>query len=686
MLPKYRKNGYIGGEPFPASRSPFKTYLLCLAYVTALFFIARLGFLGLTWPNLAEASVNDILKALYIGFRFDARIAAIITFPIGLALTVPFFARNLHKNIDLITVAYFLIFLPIIAIYIADFGHYLYLGIRINAYVFDLLKDFQVAVLMLWQSYPVVWILLLLLLLSFSAAWFMGRLLRRCKSTKNSKKKAFISWLCAFIIFALAAYGQMSSNFFPLRWSNAYFSTNSNINALAINPAQNLWDTFIASRADGFDLKATQKYYPTICKFLKVDKPNPKTLSFLRYHQEKALPLGQKKPNIVIIIMESLSFPKTSFAPGNIDPTPFLRELAKDSLYYSNFFAPTRTTARAVFTFTTGIPDINQDGKTSSRNPFVADQRIIFNEFKDYQKYYMIGGSSSWANIRAVLSGNVDNLKLMEEGDWKSPNTDVWGISDLELLQEAQEVFADISKAPEAKPFLAVVQLASFHQPYTIPNAALERGFKVLPLSPEDEKNYGFVSEAEYNPLRFSDFAVGEFFRQAKQSNYYNNTIFFIFGDHGLSDPCANMPAAYQATGIKSYHVPMLLHAPGRIEPRTENMPATQLDVMPTAASMAGIEYNNYTLGRDLLNTTFDASRAAYIAGPGSTPIRLVQDGYCFFDNRTGAKVLYKLTENSDKNYAAEQPELFAQMEELADAITQTSLYMLYNNSKSKND
>ena len=101
---------------------------------------------------------------------------------------------------------------------------------------------------------------------------------------------------------------------------------------------------------------------------------------------------------------------------------------------------------------------------------------------------------------------------------------------------------------------------------------------------------------------------------------------------------------------------------------------------------MAGIEYNNYTLGRNLLDATFNASRAAYIAGPGSTPIRLVQDGYCFFDNRTGGKVLYKLTENSDKNYAAEQPELFAQMEELADAITQTSLYMLYNNSKSKND
>ena len=166
MLSNYRQNGYLGGEPFPASRSPFKTYLLCLAYVLALLFVARLAFLCLTWPNLAEASVNNILKALYIGFRFDARIAAIVTFPIGLALTIPAFARNLHKHTKIISLFYFLIFLPLISIYIADFGHYLYLGIRINAYVFDLLKDFQVAVLMLWLSYPVIWISLLLLILT----------------------------------------------------------------------------------------------------------------------------------------------------------------------------------------------------------------------------------------------------------------------------------------------------------------------------------------------------------------------------------------------------------------------------------------------------------------------------------------------------------------------------------------
>ncbi len=47
--------------------------------------------------------------------------------------------------------------------------------------------------------------------------------------------------------------------------------------------------------------------------------------------------------------------------------------LSKDSLYYPLFFAPTRTTARAIFTTMTGIPDVNRSGGTSSRNQALVD-------------------------------------------------------------------------------------------------------------------------------------------------------------------------------------------------------------------------------------------------------------------------------------------------------------------------
>ena len=138
----------------------------------------------------------------------------------------------------------------------------------------------------------------------------------------------------------------------------------------------------------------------------------------------------------------------------------------------------------------------------------------------------MIGGSASWANIRGFLSHNIEGLHLLEEGSWKAPNTDVWGLSDLDLFREAA---AALTKSP--KPFVAVIQTAGFHRPYTIPED--NAGFQIKQPSEAILKNYGFTGADEYNSLRFSDHSLCEFFKIARQQPWFDNTVFAIFGDHG---------------------------------------------------------------------------------------------------------------------------------------------------------
>ena len=677
-------NGFLAGEPFPSYRSAFCTWLLCLGFVLLLLLLFRLAFLVYIADKLADVSLRSIARALYIGLRFDARIAAGVTLPIGILLTIPGLKRWLMGHIRPVCIFYFFIFLLLFLVYVADFVHYAYQGIRLNAYVLDLLKDFHVAVDMLWQSYPVIPLISGPVLGAILCTLMLGRILRRMRPSPLGRGRAAALWFAALIIWALAAYGQISSNFFPLRWSNAYFSPNMTLPALALNPVQNLYDTFRSAHGGGFDPEAARRYYPLISELLQVDAPDQDAMRYTRHTPARPPAPGGQSPNIIIIIMESLSFPKTSFAPGKLDPTPFLRELAAESRLYTNFFAPTRTTARAVFTTFTGIPDVNQEGNTSSRNPFLVDQRVVLNEFTGWRKMYMLGASTSWANIRGILTTNVEDLEILEEGAWKSPNMDVWGVSDYDLLQEAHAVFES-----SRQPFFAFVQLASYHRPYTIPGNALEAGFELLPLDEEDQANYGFISEEEYNSLRFSDFAVQEFFRLARQSDYYQNTIFFIFGDHGLSDRGRNMPGAYWAAGLHSYHVPLLIHAPGApglVPPGVDPTGCSQLDVMPTAAALSGIEFNNYTLGRDLFNPAFDNNRFAFVSGAGSTPIRLIEGNYCYFDNRQGQKVLYDLRDENPVDRAAEYPEIFARLENLAGAMQETSRFMLYHNQKTKPD
>ncbi|MDR2891672.1 MAG: sulfatase-like hydrolase/transferase [Deltaproteobacteria bacterium] len=677
-----------GGSRRLRGISALKLYLLCLGGVWLLLLLARAAFAVYALDSFAGADQNELFRAFYIGGRFDARLAAILTFPLGLLLTIPWLGRRLAGWANAMGLFYFLVFLAVWLVYALDFGFHAYLGIRLNATLFELLEDFGVSLDMVWESYPVIFICLGLLLAAFCSALLMRGLCAKEVKPCWSLPGRIFSWLAGFVIFALAAYGQVSSNLFPLRWSNAYFSPNPAVSALALNPLQNLYDTYRASNDEGFSLEAAREAYPLMAEFLLVDKSDAVSLNYARRHAglnaagAEQTALGQvgiaqsaNHPNVVIIIMESMGHPKSSFAPGNADPTPFLKSLAAESLYYPNFYANTRTTARAIFTIMTGIPDVTESS-TASRNQLIVDQRLIAAEFSGYDKYYMIGGNTNWANIRGILSNNIGGLSIMEESSWQAPNVDVWGISDYDLLREAHQFFLSRGE----KPFLAVIQTASLHAPYTVPDDL--PGFEKKELSKEDQHNYGFESEDEYNSMRFADYSLAEFFRLAKASDYYRDTIFVLLGDHGIRDSNGNMDAAYTAADLAPWHVPLILHAPGRLDPGVDAEPASQVDVFPTVASLAGASYTNWTLGRDLLDTRFSGSRAAFIGGQLDTPIRLRQGDYCYFDNRAGRLALYRLGDPLAQDFQSAQPARFKRMRALAEAMQVTAKYMLYNNKK----
>ena len=146
-----------------------------------------------------------------------------------------------------------------------------------------------------------------------------------------------------------------------------------------LNPIQNLFDTVNAARGTRPDIEATRESYPRVAAWLHVPNPDPQKLDFMRTVPGTPAERQEKPLNVVVIIMESMTWPRTSFSPNLTgipeDTTPNLMALSKDSLYYPLFFAPTRTTARAIFTTMTGIPDVNRSGGTSSRNQALVDQR-----------------------------------------------------------------------------------------------------------------------------------------------------------------------------------------------------------------------------------------------------------------------------------------------------------------------
>lgn len=635
------------------------------------------------WDTLSESALADIAKAFYIGLRFDGRIAIFMALPLALCLFFPYLSRYFAHSRKVLLIIYAIIFTAYIFIYIVDFAHYAYLQTRLNVSTLALLEDTREAFGMVYSSYPVIRLVLVLIVTVAAMLYCAKKIMAKWTYTKPRKLRQIISGLVALFITLILIYGQYGIVYYQLRWSEAYFSGKNDITALGLNPIQNLIDTLPQNNIND-NTQEAKAAYENIVDYLKVQNINKETLSYDRFYDYATNETQQgAQPNIVIIVIESMSTHKSSLMFNELDSTPFLRDLSERSLYFPNYYANARTTARAMFSIITGITDVGESFKTSSRDPNAVDQKLVWDDFSGYEKLYMIGGNANWANIRGIITNNVDGVKVYEEGFWKSPRLDVWGISDLDLLQEANELLSQ-----QKTPFISLIQLSTLHSPFSVPPGIADFDYTM----PDDEylKRYGFVNKPEYLAMKFCDYAIKKYFEIAQKSNYYENTIFILTGDHGMGEPSPSAGTNYQNIRLHEFQVPLIIHSPKRF-PRGEILYQSggHIDIFPTAAHLAGVKIQNTTMGRDLLDSRFGDDRFTFIRRLNRPPIVLNRHfAYSSEFAESGGGVLYK-RENDDM-YAEWIPageaytDLAKTLETLVQDIFQSSLYMIHHNTKAK--
>lgn len=110
--------------------------------------LARGAMLGILWPEVAENPASDILNALYIGTKFDIRMVVLGLIPIALILGIPPLERLLVRSRGfrgLIDLLYAAVFAAATLVYIIDFGWFFYMHTRVDASLFELLGDPDIA-------------------------------------------------------------------------------------------------------------------------------------------------------------------------------------------------------------------------------------------------------------------------------------------------------------------------------------------------------------------------------------------------------------------------------------------------------------------------------------------------------------------------------------------------------------
>jgi glucan phosphoethanolaminetransferase (alkaline phosphatase superfamily) len=284
----------------------------------------------------------------------------------------------------------------------ADFGHFAYVSTRLNASALNFAEDAKISFEMLWQSYPVIWILVSLLVVLIMMAW-MFRKMHVSVEERNINMHKFsyrrIWHIAAIGLLGWFVFGFLS--FTPLRWKDA-FKLNDNFKSyLALNPLQNFFTT-LRFRNPVFDEEKARSHYSIISDFLQLDKRDTKLNSYERLIHPGSHSL-ESRPNIVLVICESFSMYKSSMSGNELNSTPFFNKLTKDGIFFERCFSPTFGTARGVFATLTGIPDV-QLSKFSTRNLQSLNQYTIINSFEGYSKFYFIGGSSDFNNFRGLIT------------------------------------------------------------------------------------------------------------------------------------------------------------------------------------------------------------------------------------------------------------------------------------------
>lgn len=622
-------------------------------------------------------------SAFLLGLRFDARYVSILGMGMLLLCSLPFL--NPVKNIKATrfwNILLTMLFLVTLIFLGSDFYHYDYLKQRLNASVLNFLQDAGISFSMMFQSYPLVKIILLLaVLLAIFAYWHNGRLKYITgKEAMLKNRKLITGYYLVFVLLTGAAvFGKIGQ--FPLRWSDAFrFADDFKANT-ALNPFQSFFST-LSFQHSGYDKKKLNAYYPLMASYLEVKDPDASNLKFERFYSPADTFVN--KPNVVLVICESFSAYKTSVYGNPLHTTPYFDKMCSEGVFFDRCFTPAFGTARGVWATITGIPDV-ESPKTASRNPNVVDQHTIINDFKGYERFYFLGGNPTWANIQGLLSNNISGLRIYAQDDFRAKKVDVWGISDKNLFLEANGILRS-----EKKPFFAIIQTADNHRPFTIPEEDRKQ-FKFVEYPLDVLKKNGFESNEELNAFRYTDFCYQQFMETVKKESYYSNTIFVFIGDHGIRGDAGELfPKAWTKQGLTCEHVPLLFYWPGKLGAQRVHSVSSQVDILPSVATLARVPYRNNTFGRNLFDSVYQqrdsaqrSEKFAFIIDHDLHTVGLVSEKYYYLKNvNTGKAEMVSMLDDANVPVTPETDSAKRYLGALTEAWHEAAKYLLYNNKK----
>lgn len=516
-------------------------------------------------------SFSDIIGAFWNGWRMDASMSAYLCiFPFFLLLLHSFL--NCNKWILHILWAYTSILLIIcIGLCIVDRGIFAHWGYRLDASPLQFIEtphemlasltNFELFLALgVGISFCVIWIKL-------AQKSIYKHLIKNPLNNKKILSAVFQLFLLPLILILCRGGLQQ----LPMNSSLVYFSENQYANQSAINPVWNF--CYAVAHADAYKKENPYNYFSKEELNILVNTLMPKAETC------DSLILNNIRPNVIILIWESLTAKIVEPLGGEKNITPNLSRITKEGLLFTNFYANGNRSDKGLPAIGSAYPSQPASSIALVPNKMLKLPHLSIPFVENgYQTAFYYGGDLNFGNMYAYYN-NGKYKKIVGKPAFQAKDMNKkWGASDGAVLQRLLEETPDNDTL-----FFKVLFTLSSHEPFDVP---MKSKFEATDW---DNKFR--------NAHAYTDSCIGSFISQAKNKKWWPNTLIIILADHGHPLP-ESSNLGFDMPG--SFHIPMVFTGGALKKLGKCHTFGNQTDLAATLLHQLGWKSNQFPFSRDL--------------------------------------------------------------------------------------
>jgi len=536
--------------------------------------IDRVIFISYFSEKLRSASFADILRIFRHGLKLDLSMAAYICIIPFLVYMLANFIPKLRikrKWLDIYTGLILIMFGLFSSINLNIYREW---GDKISMRVFTAFWDTPKEAMASSSSSPVFMSVSLILCISVGG-FALYKLISRGFQFKTSTNYFYnIVKVLGFSIILFTCirggYGRATLNS-----SMAYFSENSFYNHAAVNTHWALMKDVIAGNRSRNPYKFfTEQEAQEILK--PVFENNPDSSVQI---------LTTQRPNVVLVILEGFVGGLIHRLGGEEGITPNFEKLIDQGYLFDQIYSAADRSDKGIIGIYSAFP---AQGPESIIKHIIKHEELpgMGQEMSaaGYENAFYYGGQSEFYNFKSYMLTHGNQRVIDQNSFSQSDIKSSWGVYDnLTFKRLAEDATAG------KKPFFKTLFTITNHEPFEL------------------ETTYKYGKATNANKFRstafYTDSVIYDFIEQAKQEDWYKNTLFVFVADHGHRLP----EEKWELDHPNRFHIPLLFFGEvikpeyrGKINSRIGN----QTDFVSTLFHQLGISAARYSWSRDLLNPT----------------------------------------------------------------------------------